>query len=101
MDKKGTKKVKFVGLDDKHQITVVFAATMAGHFLPPQLVYKGTTCACLPTNKFPDLWHVTYTHNHRCNEETVKLYIKKVILPYIQRKKDELKLPNSKRSLCM
>jgi len=101
MDKKGTKKVKLAGLDDKHQIMVVFAATMAGDFLPPQLVYKGTTHACLPTNKFPDSWHVTYTHNHWCNEETVKLYIEKVIVPYIQRKKDELKLPNSQRSLCI
>jgi len=75
MDKKGTKKVKLVGLDDKCQIMVVFAATMAGDFLLPQLVYKGTTSVCLPTNKFLDSWHVTYTHNHWCNEETVKFYI--------------------------
>ena len=101
MDKKGTKKVKLAGLDDKRQITAVFAATMTGDFLPPQLVYKGTTRACLPTNKFPDSWHVTYTYNHWCNEETVKLYIEKVIVPYIQRKKDELKLPNSQRALCI
>ena len=77
------------------------AATMAGDFLPPQLIYKGTTRACLPANKFPVCWHVTYTHNHWCNEDTVKLYIEKIIVPFIQKKKDELKLPNSQRALCI
>ena len=101
MEKKDTKKVKLTGLDDKCQMTAVFAATMTGDFLPQQFVYKGTTHACLPTNKFPDSWHVTYTHNHWCNEETTKLYIEKVIVPYVQRKKDELKLPNSQRALCI
>ena len=91
MDKKGNKKVKLAGLDDKRQITAMFAATMTGDFLPPQLVYKGTTRTCLLTNKkFPDSWHVTYTYNYWCNEETVKLYAEKVIVPYIQRTKDEL-----------
>jgi len=89
MDKKGTKKVKLAGLEDKRQVMAVFAATMTGDFLPPQLIYKGTTHACLPTNKFPDSLHVTYTYNHWCNEEAVKLCIEKVIVPYIQRKKDE------------
>ena len=71
------------------------SAIMAGDILLPQLIYKGATRACLPANKFPDSWHITYTHNHWCNEETVKLYIEKVIVPFIQKKKDELKLPNS------
>jgi len=101
MNKRGTKKVKLAGLDDKHQITAVFTATMAGNFLPPQLIYMGTTCACLLANKFPDAWQITYTHNHSCNEEIFKLYIEKVIVPYIQKKKDKLKLPNSQRALCI
>ena len=92
MDKKGTKKVKLAELDYKRQIAAVFAATMAGDFLPPQLIYKDTRYACLPVNKFPDSWHVTYTHNHWCNEDTVKLYIEKIIVPFIQKKKDERKL---------
>jgi len=32
---------------------------------------------------------------------TVKLYIEKIIVPFIQKKKDELKLPNSQRALCI
>ena len=42
-----------------------------------------------------------FTVNHWCNEETVKLYIKKVIVPFVQRKKDELKLNSSQRALCI
>ena len=95
MEKQGSKKIKIAGLDDKCQITAVFVATMSGGFLSSQLIYKGTTRACLPTVRFPDSWHITYTHNHRCNETTMKLYIEKIIVPYIQRKKTELKLPSS------
>ena len=68
MEKQGSKKVKIAGLDDKRQITAVFAATMSGGFLAPQLIYKGTTQACVPTVSFPDSWHITFTHNHWCNE---------------------------------
>lgn len=82
----GSKKVKIPGLDDKQQITAVFAATISGGFLVPQLVYKGTTQACLPTVKFPDSWHITYTHNHWCNETTIKIVHRKFIVPYIQRR---------------
>ena len=73
MAKEGSKKVEIAGLNDKRQITAVFAASMAGDFLPPQLVYKGTTKACLPTVEFPKGWHITCTHNHWCNESTVKI----------------------------
>ena len=40
---KGSKKVSLAGIDDKWQITGVFAVTLDGDFLPPQLIYKGTT----------------------------------------------------------
>ena len=93
MEKQGS---KIAGLDDKRQITAVFAATYhVWWLLSPQLIYKGTTHACLPTVRFPDLWHITYTHNHWCNETTMKLCIEKIIVPYNQRKKAELKLPSS------
>ena len=72
MTKEGSKKVEIAGLNDKCQTTSIFAASMAGDLLPPQLVYKGTTKACLPTVKFPDGWDITCTHNHWCNESTVK-----------------------------
>ncbi len=43
MEKAGSKRVEIVANDDKRQITAVLAGTLTGDFLPPQLIYKGTT----------------------------------------------------------
>ena len=39
MEKEGSKRVEIVGVDDKRQITAVFAGSLAGDFLPPQLIF--------------------------------------------------------------
>ena len=64
MAKQGAKKVEIVGVSDKRQITAVFAGTLSGTFLPPQIIYKGKTKACLPKVTFPTDWHITFSHNH-------------------------------------
>ena len=81
MELKGSKHVEIVGISDKRQITAVFCGTMAGGFLPLQLIYQGNTTACLPHYKFPDDWHVTYTPNHWSNKEKMKEYVNNIILP--------------------
>ena len=43
VEKEGSKRVEIAGIDDKRQITAVFAGTLVGDFLPPQLIYKGKT----------------------------------------------------------
>ena len=93
MELKGSKRIEIVGISDKRQITALFCGTITGEFLPFQLIYQGKTAACLPKTQFPDDWHVTCTDNHWSNEETMKLYIDKIILPYVQSKRRELKLP--------
>ena len=95
MEKEGTKRVEIVAADDKRQITAVFAGTLIGDFLPPQLIYKGTTPRCLPTVKFPDNWDLTYTNNHWSNEKTLERYLQNILIPYINRKREELKLNTS------
>ena len=67
---------------------------MSGDFLPVQLVYQGKTPKCLPSIEFPKQWHLTYTPNHWCNEETMIQYIKRIFIPYVQNKK-ELGLPST------
>ena len=52
MDKKRSKRVKIVAIDDKRMITAVFANSLSGKFLSIQLVYKGTTQNCLPKMYF-------------------------------------------------
>ena len=56
MAEQGAKKVSIAGIDDKRQITAVFTVTLDGQFLPVQLIYQGSTKACLPRVKFPTDW---------------------------------------------
>ena len=90
MAAEGSKRVEIAGVDDKRQITAVFAGTMNGFFLPPQIIYKGKTQKCLPSVSFPDTWHITYTCNHWANEKTTEDYILKILLPYVKNKQKEL-----------
>ena len=90
----GVKKVKIAGLDNKCQITTVFTATMSGHFLAPQLINKGTTMSACQQWDF-QICGILCTHNHWCNAAAMKLCIEKIIVPYVQRKKAELKLPRA------
>ena len=64
-------------------------------FLPSQIIYEGKTDHFLPYYQFPSTWHVTKTEKHRANEQTIKKYFNKIILPYIQKKKKALKLSMS------
>ena len=93
MAEKGAKCVECAGVDDKRQITIVVCGTASGVFLPFQVIYKGKTPACLPRFVFPADWNVTFMENHWSNEEKTLEYIHKVILPFIQKKPNELKLP--------
>ena len=92
MEKQGAKRVEIVAVDDKRQITAVFTGSLTGDFLPPQLIYKGTISRCLPSIDFPPDWHITCSENHWSNESTMKAYIEKILLPYVSRKRKELKL---------
>ena len=93
MDKEGSKRIEIVAADDKRQLTAVFAGSMTGDFLPPQLVYKGKTQRCLPVGvRFPSDWDLTYSDNHWSNEGTMNSYIHKIILPYVAKKREELNL---------
>ena len=53
MAKEGSKRVEIAGLEDKQQLTGVFAGILSGEFLYPQIIYKGKTPKCLPNVEFP------------------------------------------------
>lgn len=85
MEKRGTKRVEIAALDDKRQITAVFACSLSGTFLPVQLLYQGTTEKCLPKNiEFPSNWHITCSSNHWSNQDTMVDYVAKIIVPYVE-----------------
>ena len=101
MEKKGAKRVEIAGVDDKRQITAVFAATAVGEFLPIQLIYQGKTPASLPAFTFPGDWSITYTPNRWANEQTTKTYIEKIILPYVSEKRRQLNLEDDHPALVI
>ena len=101
MEERGSKRVPIIGISDKRQVTAIFCGTLAGTFLPFQVIYQGKTSASLPSYKFPDDWHVTFTPNHWSNEQTMKEYIEKIILPYVQSKRRELCLSDDHPALAI
>ena len=48
MAKRGDKSVSIKGLSDKRNITFTFVITLAGEFLPLQIIYGGKTDRCHP-----------------------------------------------------
>ena len=101
MESEGAKRVELAGKDDKRQITAVFGCSLVGDFLPPQLIYQGKTTRCLPQVEVPPDWHITYYVNHWSNESTMKDYVEKIIIPYIQKKREELNVLPDHRALLL
>ena len=96
MNKKGDKNVPIQGTDDYRQITTgTFSISMSGNFRPIQLIYKGKTVRCHPRFNFPTDFHVTHNDNHWANEETSIQILKKIIIPYIGKTREDLSLPKT------
>ena len=101
MATEGLKRIEVAGLGDKRQFTAVFAASLSGDFLPPQIIYAGKTPRCLPSTKFPEDWDITFTKNHWANEKTTESYIKKVLVPYVETCRKKLSLPTNHAALVI
>ena len=101
MEKRGAKRVEIAGVDDKRQITAVFAATPVREFLPFQVIYQGKTPACLPKVAFPCDWDITYTPNRWSNEQSMLTYIEKIIVPYVKQKREQLNLDGDHPALAI
>ena len=99
MNKQGEKSIPISGLDDKREITVVLAVTLAGEYLPPQLLYQGKTERCHPAIEFPPEWDVWHSDNHWSNEVTMLRYTDKVLLPFVKKKRKAMGL--NKIHLCL
>ncbi|XP_063401970.1 uncharacterized protein LOC134686222 [Mytilus trossulus] len=97
----GSKRVEISGLGNKRQITGVFAGSLSGEFLPPQIIYGGKTDKCHPTYKFPSDWDITHSENHWANTDTQMEDVKNIILPYIRKIKRSAKLNKDQKALCI
>ena len=100
MAKEGSKRVEMCGIDDKRQITV-FSCSMLGEFLPVQLIYQGKSNKCHPSFQFQPEWHITHSPNHWSNENTMKDYVLKILVPHITEKRKQLKLCSDHHALVI
>lgn len=91
MEKKGCKRVELTGINDKRQITAILCGSLLGQFLPPQLIYKGTTPRCHPRYQFPGDWDITHSPKHWSTEETMLQYIDNIVNPYVEAVREQLK----------
>lgn len=90
MEKEGTKRVAIKGLDDKREVTAFLSITPSGVYLPPQVLYKGTTERCHPVYTFPADWDIWHSASHWSNETTVPRFIDRIIVPYFDQKKNPM-----------
>ena len=95
MDREGEKAIPIADLDDKREITVVQAVTLAGEYLPHQILYQGKTGRCHPAIKFPSEWDEWHTENHWSNEATMMRY------PFIRKKREAMGLEETHPCLAI
>ena len=86
----------------KRNITLTFVVTLAGDFLPMQIIYAGKPKASQPCGfVFPKGFSKSQNPKHWSNEtETLKL-IDEVINPYVVNKRKELNLPTTQKALVV
>ena len=101
MHRAGEKIIPINNSDDKRQITAVLAASMAGEYLAPQLLFQGKTERCHPKVDFPKGWDVWHSENHWSNEDTMKRYIERIIIPFMDLKRKALMLAKSHPALVL
>lgn len=99
MAKKGAKSVSIAGSADKRCITGTYIITLSGNFLPIQLIYGGKTAQSLPQYKFPDSFSLSVNPKHFSNtKESIKV-IEEIVLPYVEKQREELDNPTLKALL--
>lgn len=101
MAQKGQKRIRIRGLKDKRMITAVFCCNLNGEFLPIQLIYGGKTDRCHPPVPFPNDWDITHNEKHWSNETTMLRYIKKIVLPFVERVRHDLGFDEQQAALAI
>ena len=86
LDKRDPSRISVPGTADYRPITGTFGITMAGDFLPPQLIYQGKKY------NFPKEFHLTQTPNHWANEKTSVDFLELVLITYIEKQRKDLNL---------
>ena len=102
MASKNSSSVPNRGLTDKRNITLTFVISFSGEFSPMQIIYQGKTSRSQPVGfKFPNGFAVSQNEKHHSNEAETLSLIDKVIKPFVEGNKKELKLPLTQKALLI
>ena len=89
-------------LTDKRSITLTFVISLSGNFLPVQIIYQWKSIARQSRNfQFPKGFLVSQNPKHYSNETETLSLIDKVIKPYVDLKREELKLQPTQKALLI
>ena len=98
----GTKSIPVKVKGEGKQITGTFAVSGTGQLLLIQLIYTGKNKRChLQGIEFPSGFDVTHSFNHWSNKQLVIQHIREVILPYVDKIKEELSLTEDLKNLLI
>jgi hypothetical protein len=100
----GSKEVPRLAADDKRQITVTLAVTASGAFLPPQLIFQGSTERVLPLNREESQfvgWHFATSDNHWSNADLMEALVVRVLDPYFTSSKTQLGLAPAQKCIVV
>ena len=99
--KKNSKAVTFKGSSDKKSITATFSITFSGMFLPMQLIYGGKATKSFSRFKFPNDFLLTVNKTHYSNEKKACKLIEEILVPYIEKVRQEENLPVSQKAFVI
>ena len=101
LTKKGEASVPITNNSDYRQITGTFGISMAGEFLPIQLIYQGKTNKCHPNYNFPNGFRITHTTIHWSNETKSLEMTDKIIMSYVKQQIADLQLRKNQEWLLI
>ena len=99
--KKNSKAVAIKGSSDKSSITATFSITFSGKFLLMQPVYGGKTTKSLSRFKFPNDFSLSVNKTHYSNEKEARKLIEEILVPNIEKVRQEENLPVSQKALVI
>ncbi|KAI0071325.1 hypothetical protein K474DRAFT_1607106 [Panus rudis PR-1116 ss-1] len=104
----GAKQVSLIGGDEKRAFTVMVSVSNSGDLLPFQVIYMGKTTASMPSNMAPHYhdcinagfrFEFSGTKTYWSNQKTMQDFVRHILVPYFEAKKQELGLPKSQKAL--
>ena len=85
----------------KRWISGTFDVTLERKVLPIQFNYQYKCDYCLPKCKFPSSFSVCFTENHWSNTGKSTKFFEEIILPYLDKIKEEKRFPKEQCCLIM